>query len=90
MSSKIYKRCELMGDRMGNKRKMKRELKKKEARCMSIILLRKGAKKKLMGIIKGVNLKGLKLHKHVIYILYANITCILYDIYIYTHTQTVS
>ena len=55
MSSKIYKRCELMGDKMGNKRKMKRELKKKEARCMSIILLRKGAKKKLMGIIKGVN-----------------------------------
>ena len=55
MSSKIYKRCELMGNKMGNKRKMKRELKKKEARCMSIIILRKGAKKKLMGIINGVN-----------------------------------
>ena len=46
MSSKIYKRCELMGDKMGNKRKMKRELEKKEARCMSIIIFRKGAKKK--------------------------------------------
>lgn len=55
MSSKIYKRYKLMGDKMGNKRKIKRELEKKEARHMSIIIFRKGAKKKIMGIIKGVN-----------------------------------
>lgn len=27
-----------MGDKMGNKRKIKRELEKKETRCMSIIM----------------------------------------------------
>ena len=52
MSSKIYKRCELMGDKMGNKRKMKRELEKKEARCMPIIIFRKGAKKKKWALSK--------------------------------------
>jgi len=38
MSSKIYKKYKLMGDKMGNKRKIKRELEKKEARCVSIIM----------------------------------------------------
>lgn len=51
MSSKIYKRYKLMGDKMGNKRKIKRIREKGSKVCVYY----NGAKKKIMGIIKGVN-----------------------------------